>query len=280
MTSKDVPKYRDLIQPTFTALKELGCSGRNGEILDQVVKDLQLPDEMLDVKYPSGSVTVISDRVAWARLYLKKAGIVENSERGVWAIRSDFTDTETIDVDSLVSTVNKMSSKKPTEDPIAEEDEPESNPNEAWRDEALQVLQTMDFFGFERLCRRILRESGFADVEVTKKTGDKGIDGTGRLEIGGIFSLSVAFQCKRYKGSVGSSEIRDFRGSLTTDIEKAVFITTGTFTQAAKDEAATPGKIRIDLIDGEKLIDLLAQFEIGLKPVPCYEVDHEFFDKI
>ena len=66
----------------------------------------------------------------------------------------------------------------------------------------------------------LLRECGFVQVAVTKKSGDGGIDGTGKLKINGIFSFRVAFQCKRYKGSVGSAEIRDFRSSLTTDIER------------------------------------------------------------
>lgn len=73
----------------------------------------------------------------------------------------------------------------------------------------------MDPYGFERLAQRVLRECGFVQVEVTKykKSGDGGIDGTGKLKINGIFSFNVAFQCKRYKGTVSAGDIRDFRGS-------------------------------------------------------------------
>lgn len=138
----------------------------------------------------------------------------------------------------------------------------------------------MNPFAFERLAQRVLRESGFYEVEVTKKTGDGGIDGYGRVKINGMFSFKVAFQCKRYSGSVPSSDIRDFRGSLTTDIEKALFITTGSFSKSAQDEAMTPGKIQIDLIDGEDLINRLAEFKIGLTPVTEYEIDEKYFLQI
>ena len=138
----------------------------------------------------------------------------------------------------------------------------------------------MDPYGFERLAQRVLRECGFTQVEVTKKSGDGGIDGTGKLKINGIFSFNVAFQCKRYKVAVSAGDIRDFRGSLTTDIEKGVFITTGTFTKAAKDEASNPGKQQIDLIDGEEFINKIAQYGIGVREVITYEIDEEFFSKI
>ena len=138
----------------------------------------------------------------------------------------------------------------------------------------------MDPFGFERLTQMLLRECAFLDVQVTKKSGDGGIDGIGRLAINGFFSFHVAFQCKRYRGSVGASEVRDFRGSLPANIEKGVMITTGTFSKAARDEAASPGKQQIDLMDGEAFIDKIAEFKIGVKPVVTYEIDEDFFKKI
>ena len=125
-----------------------------------------------------------------------------------------------------------------------------------------------------------MRECGFTDVIVTKSSGDGGIDGYGKLKINGIISFNIAFQCKRYQGVVGSPEIRDFRGSLTKNIEKGVFITTGTFSKAAQEEAENPGKQQIDLINGEDFIDMLADYSIGLTEVKDYEIDEEFFAKI
>ena len=154
-----------------------------------------------------------------------------------------------------------------------EEDKP-------WKTRLSEILKSMDPYAFERLAQRLLRECGFTDVKVTKKSGDGGIDGTGKLRINGIFSFNVAFQCKRYSGSVGAPDIRDFRGSLTTDIEKGVFITTGTFSTPAKEEASNPGKKQIDLIDGDDFISKIAEFGIGVKQITTYEIDEEFFRKI
>ena len=141
-------------------------------------------------------------------------------------------------------------------------------------------LQAIGRYGFERLAQRVLRECGFTQVEVTKKSGDGGIDGTGKLKINGIFSFNVAFQCKRYSGLVGAPVIRDFRGSLTTNIEKGVLITTGSFSKAAREEAASLGKQQIDLVDGEDFINMIAEYGIGVREVKTYEIDESFFQKI
>ena len=143
-----------------------------------------------------------------------------------------------------------------------------------------EILQGLDPYAFERLAQRLLRECGFSDVQVTKRSGDGGIDGTGKLRIQGIFSFNVAFQCKRYKGQVGAAAIRDFRGSLGTNIEKGVLITTGAFTKAAKEEASSEGKRLIDLMDGEELINKLTEYGIGLNEVISYEVDEDFFNSL
>ena len=138
----------------------------------------------------------------------------------------------------------------------------------------------MDPYAFERLSMLLLRECGFSQVIVTKKSSDGGIDGTGKLRINGIFSFNVAFQCKRYIGSVSASDIRDFRGSLTTDIEKGVLVTTGSFTKAAREEASNAGKQPIDLIDGEEFINKLIEYGLGVKEKTIYEVDIGFFEKV
>ena len=118
---------------------------------------------------------------------------------------------------------------------------------------------------FERLAQRILRESGFIQVEVTGKTGDGGIDGKGIMRLSGLLSFHVYFQCKRYKGSVSSSQIRDFRGAMTGRADKGLFITTGTFTKGALTEATRDGAPPLDLIDGEQLVDLLKNLSLGVK---------------
>lgn len=289
------PTYTELIVPTYKALLELGGSGTNNEIYEQVIEDLKLSDEVVDESHLGNeNQTELEYQLAWARTYLKNFGVIINSARSVWSITSNYTSGIELSPKEIVAytanknaqrraavgkTVEKIPSKP--DDGIAENDEAEF-PDEIkpWRQRLSEVLQSMDPYGFERLAQRVLRECGFTQVEVTKKSGDGGIDGTGKLKINGIFSFNVAFQCKRYKGAVGAGDIRDFRGSLTTDIEKGVFITTGTFTKAAKDEASNPGKQQIDLIDGEEFINKIAQYGIGVREVITYEIDEEFFQKI
>lgn len=155
-------------------------------------------------------------------------------------------------------------------------------PNEvkSWRQRVYDILINMNPFSFERLTQRVLRECGFTDVVVTKRSGDGGIDGYGKLKINGVISFNIAFQCKRYQGTVGAPEIRDFRGSLTRNIEKGLFVTTGTYSSSAREEAANIGKQQIDLIDGENFIEMLAEYSIGLKEIKDYEVDEEYFSKM
>jgi restriction system protein len=277
--------------PIFSALKQLGGSGSNDEILDKVIIDLKLSDEQVDFPHGNTNRSELQYQLAWARTYLKKYGVIESGSRTVWAITPNFVGVDKVDEQEIVSTVVKLNAKNRKENvsdaelnTIEDDTNNDDFPDEdkPWRAKLTEILQTMNPYGFERLSQRLLRECGFSHVEVTKKSGDGGIDGHGKWKINGFFSFNVAFQCKRNRDGniVGAGDIRDFRGSLTTDIEKGIFITTGTFSKAAKEEAAKAGKQQIDLIDGEELIEKIAQCGIGVKEVKTYEIDEEFFDKI
>lgn len=137
----------------------------------------------------------------------------------------------------------------------------------------------MPFAGFERLCQRLLREAGFQQVAVTGRTGDNGIDGHGILELNAFVTFKVLFQCKRYKGSVGTPQIRDFRGAMEGRADKGIILTTGTFTQEARREARRDGARPIELVDGDKLVDMFEKLELGLKPRTVFEVDDAFFEE-
>lgn len=284
---KNVPGYSVLIEATFSALKELGGSGKNNEINDKVAEILSLKDDILVIPHlNSSSLSEVNYRLAWARTLLKNYGAVENSARSVWSITSKFSDKEKVDGDYIEKNCKNTSVKKVVSSVENIEEQMEAAgvdvPDEIkpWRKKLYDVLLNMNPYSFEKLTQRLLRECGFDDVKVTKKSGDGGIDGTGKLKINGIFSFNIAFQCKRYQGSVGAPDIRDFRGSLTTDIEKGVFITTGSFSKPAIEEASNPGKQQIDLIDGEEFITKLAEFGIGVREIKDYEIDEEYFSKI
>ena len=283
----EIPTYPSLVEATFEALKELGGSGKNNEINDKVAELLHLSDEVLSIPHlNSSSMSEVFYRCAWARTLLKNYGAVENSARSVWSITSNFSNDEKVDGDFIVKncrTNMKWKTNKPSETPEKQmEDAGVEIPEEVrpWRKKLYDVLLKMNPYSFEKLTQRLLRECGFDDVKVTKKSGDGGIDGTGKLKINGIFSFNIAFQCKRYSGSVGAPDIRDFRGSLTTDIEKGLFITTGSFSKQAIEEASNPGKKQIDLIDGEEFISKLAEYGIGVKEVKDYDIDEGFFAKL
>lgn len=278
MSKKSLPTYGELVTVTYDALKALGGSGKNDEINKKASELLGLTDDILEIPHlNSSSLSEVDYRLAWARTILKKHGAIVNSARSVWSITSDFSNVPTVDGAVIFKTRQKTNTSQ--QNPIID---PEDIPEEIrpWRKKLYEILVHMDPYAFERLTQRVLRECGFTQVEVTKKSGDGGIDGTGKLRINGIFSFNIAFQCKRYQGTVGSGDIRDFRGSLTTNIEKGVFITTGSFSKAAVEEASAPGKQQIDLIDGEEFITKLAEYGIGVKEVKDYDIDEEYFTKL
>jgi restriction system protein len=164
---------------------------------------------------------------------------------------------------------------------MADLEEEEQQSTLDWRDELLTKLKVMDPAAFERLAQRILRESGFIKVEVTGRSGDGGIDGTGILQLS-LMSFHVLFQCKRYQGSVGSGAVRDFRGAMMGRTDKGLIITTGTFSPDARREATRDGAPPIDLIDGEALCDKLKELHLGVRTVMVEHITIEpgWFDEI
>lgn len=143
----------------------------------------------------------------------------------------------------------------------------------------LEKVLSLDPAAFERLCQRILRESGFTQVEVTGRSGDGGIDGRGVIRIGGLLSFRVIFQCKRYARSVGSAEVRDFRGAMVGRADKGLLITTGTFTRDAWEEATRDGAPPVDLIDGEQLVLKMKELGLGVTAREDVVVDEDWFER-
>ena len=277
-SKKKCPSFQFFIKPTLDALYQLGGSGANSEIYKKIIQITQLSEEIIDEMH-SFTMTEVEYRLMWARTYLKNYGAVENSKQGVWVLTTKgaaLAKQTDLDVKEIIRFTNNKNVAAKNHD----SDSNSFTETKGWREQITDILLNMSPYAFEKLAQRLLRECGFSDVEVTKKSGDGGIDGTGKLRINGIFSFNVAFQCKRYKGAVGAPDIRDFRGSLSTNIEKGVLITTGSFTRTALEEASSEGKRLIDLMDGEELINKLAQYGIGLNEVKSYEVDMDFFNSL
>ena len=231
----------------------------------------------------------IAYRLAWARTYLKKYGFLENSSRGVWTLTKLAKEQKQVTPHMVVKQVREMdkteSKPKNKKDKNESIELEETNTPEAqgWKEE-LYTLLTKEISpdAFERLTQRLLRESGFVQVEVTGRTGDGGIDGKGIAKIHGFMSFHVIFQCKKYQGSVSAGDIRDFRGAMVGRADKGLFITTGTFTPAAVKEATRDGAPPIDLVDGEQLSEKLKEFQLGLKTelIEKVTVDKDWFTNL
>jgi restriction system protein len=281
-----MPKFHELMNPLLKALHELGGSGSIEEISSKVSESLHLPESTLSIPHDpeKSSQTEVEYRLAWARTYLKKYGLIDNSDRGVWVIVPEKREVTSVNSKEVVKTVREMN-RKEREERRETEQSVEELPEEAetWRSRLHYVL-TKELLpdAFERLVKRMLRESGFVQVEVTGRVGDGGIDGKGIIRVGGLLSFHVLFQCKKYQSSVSAGDIRDFRGALIGRADKGLFVTTGTFTRDAIREATRDGAPPIDLMDGDQLADKLKELRLGVKTemVENVDIDLQWFKNI
>jgi len=289
MKKSEVIKYHQMLIPTLRALQMLGGSANIEELDSKVIDILQLPEDMQNVLHKEGgTMTAVEYRLAWSRTYLKKYGLIDNSSRGVWSFSDSFDgNIDGLSSEDIVKTVRLIRKSNvehvESDNSIANDDDGELYEESVdWRERLRAVLLGMTSDAFERLTLRLLRESGFTQVEVTGKSNDRGIDGKGIIRLHGIMSFHMIFQCKRYKGSVTPSEIRDFRGAMQGRADKGLFITTGSFTSEAKKEAIRDGAPPLDLIDGDDLIERLKDIGLGIteKIIKDYDVNEEWFMKI
>lgn len=283
------PKFVGIFWPVVKALKTLGGSARPAEVRDEVARMLRVSDAMRAEALPSGFPR-FDNQVAWARFYLVKAGIIDSSSRGVWTLTDkgralqDLPHKDALELfKSIHATIQKQ---RPTVEPPGGTDGEDVPPQDEasqgainHRQVVLDRLRELPPGGFERFSQRLLRESGFQEVAITGKSGDGGIDGIGILQVNPLVSFKVLFQCKRYSGSVTPSQVRDFRGAMQGRADKGIIITTGGFTPDAKKEAVRDGVPPIELVDGEKLVGMLEELELGLRTVRAFTIDEGFFDE-
>lgn len=269
----------DFLDPILAALHELGGSASRGELKNKVIENMGLPPDQ--TKY----------NVGFSMSRLKQLGFIDNSERGVWSLTAKGWETQHVDpkkIERLLRQQREARKQAQTKKEAALTEEIENAAEDpadetaSWREDLLDTLRNIPPDAFERLCQRLLRESGFIEVEVTGKSGDGGIDGHGIIRLAGLISFPVLFQCKRYSGSVGASVVRDFRGAMVGRAEKGLILTTGRFTIEAQREATRDGATPIDLIDGELLMDKMKELKLGVsaKMVEVVEVDKDWFAAI
>src|SRR5450759_1867728 len=298
----DVPPYHELLWPTLTAVSELGGSGSIGEIAEAVVKRERFTEDQQAVLHNDGPQTKIEYRLAWARSYLKGMGLLTNSKRGVWTLTDEgtalLTDPDLTDADrrqrlrellgehvTQTRKVQKSKQQRPPGDgtPGGGPTGSASDETADWKQTLLEAVMAAPPDKFERLAKRLLREAGFISATVTGRSGDGGIDGLGVYRLS-LVSCPVFYQCKRYRGSVSSGAVRDFRGAMAGRGDKGLLITTGSFTAEAKAEATRDGAPPVDLIDGDRLCDLLKEYELGvrtaIRQVEDITVDPSFFAEV
>ena len=277
------------------ALRALGGSAESREAADWIANAVNLPPEEREKRNKNG-VLRFENQVHWARQYLVWEGLIDSTRRGIWTLtplgaKSHLTEEESR---ALVRKLVKLRSKKlqpPTkatdgveqivehESQIIEEVAEIESPELAEESELLEVLQSLSSGGFERLSKRLLHEYGLERVVVTGKSHDGGLDGTGILRLNPFVTIKVLFQCKKIRSSVGRAQVGDFRNAVMGRADKGIFITTGWFSPDAAKEANRDGVIPIELVDGERLVELFEAKQLGLRRKEVFEVDHTFFDQ-
>ena len=263
----DLPRWKSLLWPTMKAITSLGGSGSIDEIEGKVARLIDATETQQAVLHGEGPETEINYRLAWCRTYLKGVGYLQNSSRGVWALTEHGRHATEEDMNTVEARYKALRpARLPTQRRdrlIIDATDTDDGTTTSWRDQLLRQLLALTPDRFEHLSKRLLREAGFTQVEVTGRSGDEGIDGTG-IYRPTLVSFPVFFQCKRYKGSVGASKVRDFRGAMAGRGDQGILITTGTFSAEARAEASRAGAPLVDLIDGDALCDLLKQYQLGV----------------
>lgn len=284
------PKFIQYFQPVIDGLRDLGSSARPREVYAWIAERHAVPKEEIEGTTKGGQ-SKFENKVGWARFYLAKAGLIDTEQRGVWvltkkgrkanlshedayglfkAIHDGFQRDEGEDGDAVTEkTVDEADASAPDEKTYLNQD--------AIQEELVRILRGITDKGFEELCARLLRHIGFENLKVTGQTGDHGIDGEGFLLINRFVRIKVMFQCKRYAGTVQVKEIRDFRGAIQGRAERGIFLTTGTFTKSAREEAARENATAIELVDIDRLLELLIEEGLGVRETKALTIDRDFF---
>lgn len=275
-----VPTAKELMRPTINALIELRGSGNISEIFDEILRQNDFSDDVINEPMKNDSRTRLSYNAFWARTHLGGIGVLEKLGNGVWLLTPLGRTIDDEKMSELHKKFLEKRKKKAASRKRASEKTSDSLEDNDWKGELLGRVKKLSPDAFERLSQQLLRVAGFVDVNRTGAPNDGGIDGTGILRMN-LVSFRVLFQCKRYDGSVSANTVRDFRGAMQGRADRGLIITTGTFTSAARDEATRDGAPLIDLINGEELCELLKDNKLGVKTemVEQVSVDEDWFEK-
>ncbi len=286
-------------------MREKGGQARPREIYDTIAHRLNLSEEERTVTNKNGYPR-FENQIAWARSYLVKTGYLDSPSRGVWRLTDKGKEAylDGPDIDLIWQRVMEMNAlakaKIGSDEGVAqgvvfdrqpsvkdEEDEviapsPQTSPYSDHRAALVTLIGSMTPAGFEDFCSELLARVGVEDVQTTRYSKDGGIDGTGRLRINEFVSQPIAFQAKKFDGSgrkVSSEEIQRFRGAIGGHIAKGIFFTTTTFSEDGRREARAPGKVEIELVDLDRILEICETYEIGLIEQKILVTEPSFFER-
>ena len=281
------PKLIRFFWPIIKALRDLGGSAKPRGVVDSVVKTLGISDDERAEQTKSGAPR-ISNQVHWARNYLVWAGLIDGSHRGRWELTAEGNSLPLDGQDALTAydLFNRVRAARPwgsvaVEEGSEDDDTPApidatESAETSLRENVRSAVLALGPGGFENLCKRLLTELGLVQLRTVGQAGDRGIDIEGHLRVSPVVSFRVGVQCKRYVegNKVAPHQIRELQGALGP-FDRGIFVTTSVFTSQASEQASSPGYKPIDLIDGERLIDLLIENNLGTRQVTV--VDGDFF---
>src|SRR5271165_3740290 len=286
---RDLPTYRELIYPTLRAVASLGGSAQGAEITDALIELLKATPEQLAITYDGRPKSVLIDRMNWARSYAKLGGALDSHRRGLFILSNlgkhvlslpeeeGRAQVAQLDRDIRAARRRRGSDEGETDLGPGAADV-EAGEDGAWREALLARLHRLSPAGFEEFTLYLLRTFGIELARVGG-VGDEGIDGIGLAPISAVLSSRVAVQAKRYDptATVGREIVALFqRDAAAAGAERAVLVTLARFSPASR-KAATVTTPTVDLIDGDKLCDLVRDQQIGLRIVT--QVDESWFDR-
>ena len=286
---RGMPQTKQLYAPVLQTLQEMGGVARKREAISRIVEEGKYPDSVLKVS-DAMDRSVLENRIQWARAVLVRVGYVEEAQAGKWGLweltdKGRRVNLGAVSEDEFIRSVNQMwgTQRAGETQPPEIDDETTAPPEEEVKleDELLSRLRSLKPKEFEHLCMRVLTAVGFTNVKVTKETRDGGFDGTGTLEVNPFITTSIVFECKRYEeGNVVTvAHVERLRGKIADGVaQKGAIITTSRFTRDAH-VAVARGDSPIELIDGDKFVQLMVKHRIGVREVPTLvlKVNDKFF---
>ena len=291
------PRFVAFFGPVLDALRSLGSSGRPQEVYDLVAKEMKISEDELNATNKGGN-SKFENRVAWARFYLAKAGLIDAEKRGIWVLTEKGRDAR-LNSDQAyalfkdVQATFRQSGDDAADEPIAgasdensqlveeERSVPDVNSyvnEDEIRAKLVGILRSLTPKGFEEFCALILRHTGFENVLTLGGKGDRGVDGEGYLLLNRFVRTKVLFQCKRYQDPVGPEKVRDFRGAIQGRADRGIFLTTSSFTRDARIEAARENATPIELVDIERLMTIMIEEKLGVDERKALHLSETFFE--